>query len=416
MKYFLSIIILISVNESWAQNIGINTTIPPRYPLSFAATSEQKISLWDNGNAQRWTYGMGVVNKELRLCSEIYHMGFGYGSSDVFTEKFRFTNEGYLGINNNNPGFPVDVNGLARMIQKSAAYMPLISFHKKFYTGIRNDSIFGMGVLDQLFPENPTIDGLNINMNTGNVGLKAAFDNNKISTPLTLNNSFTQKISLYPGATGNVGVAVQNSKLMFYGDNPNADVAFGYDQYSTGFAERFAVKPTGALAIVGNTGSPGQAIRSSGSGSQATWSNFPSTTNETLPQQVAASPQTLNIAESSTALVQIPGLTTSYTMAAAGKVKVDYQISTQALTCAFCGDVNGEIVIDTRTGTSPFIAPFNIMQGMRTTLSGKVVLDVPAGTNYIDIYVRRISGPGFSIGSNLPEITNICFMIFERLD
>jgi hypothetical protein len=80
---------------------------------------------------------------------------------------------------------------------------------------------------------------------------------------------------LYPGVTGDVGFGVAGNRLQIYSDNPNADVAIGYDAAGT-FNERFAVKPTGALAVNGNTGNAGQILLSNGGGNAAAWSNKPS--------------------------------------------------------------------------------------------------------------------------------------------
>ena len=83
-----------------------------------------------------------------------------------------------------------------------------------------------------------------------------------------------KKITLYPGATGDVGFVVAGNRLQIYSDNPFADVAFGYDAAGV-FNERFAVKPNGALAVVGNTGNPGQILMSNGAGGAATWTDKP---------------------------------------------------------------------------------------------------------------------------------------------
>jgi len=78
-----------------------------------------------------------------------------------------------------------------------------------------------------------------------------------------------KKITLYPGATGDVGFGVAGNRLQIYADNPNADVALGWDAAGT-FNERFAVKPTGALAVSGNVGGSGQVLVSNG-GAAAQW-------------------------------------------------------------------------------------------------------------------------------------------------
>ncbi len=74
---------------------------------------------------------------------------------------------------------------------------------------------------------------------------------------------------MYPGATGDVGFAIAGNQLQIYADNPNADVAIGYDAAGV-FNERFAVKPSGALAVQGNVGAKGQILTSKANGA-ARW-------------------------------------------------------------------------------------------------------------------------------------------------
>ncbi len=102
----------------------------------------------------------------------------------------------------------------------------------------------------------------------GNVGIGTLSPN----APLGFPPSLGKKITLYPGATGDVGLAVAGNRLQIYSDNPNADVAFGYDAAGT-FNERFAFKPNGAFAVNGNVGNPGEVLQSNGGGSAATWTN-----------------------------------------------------------------------------------------------------------------------------------------------
>jgi hypothetical protein len=120
--------------------------------------------------------------------------------------------------------------------------------------------------------------------NGGNVGIGTTTPNAPLGFPPLLG----KKITLYPGATGDVGMAVQGNLLQIYSDNPNADIAFGYDQGGT-MTERMRIKANGNVGIGttspqknlsvqngmnidqadGNTGSPFNAItfgNSSGEG------------------------------------------------------------------------------------------------------------------------------------------------------
>ena len=62
--------------------------------------------------------------------------------------------------------------------------------------------------------------------NGGNVGIGTTNPNAPLGFPALLG----KKITLYPGATGDVGMAVQGNQLLIYSDNPSASVRLGYDQ------------------------------------------------------------------------------------------------------------------------------------------------------------------------------------------
>ena len=98
--------------------------------------------------------------------------------------------------------------------------------------------------------------------NNGNVGIGIATPN----APLGFPPSLGKKITLYPGITGDVGFGMAGNRLQIYADNPAADVAIGFDAAGT-FNERFAVKPSGAIAVNGNTGALNNVLTSGGGGS-----------------------------------------------------------------------------------------------------------------------------------------------------
>ncbi len=172
-------------------NVGIGTN-SPGFPLNFASTSGDKISLWGQSGPH---YGIGIQGGQLQIHTDIATSDilFGYGSSGAFTERMRIKGNGNVGIGNSAPNAPL-------------AFPPALG----------------------------------------------------------------KKITLYPGTSGDVGFGVAGNRLQIYSDNPNADVAIGYDAAGT-FNERFAVKPNGALAVNGNTGTARQVLTTGGSGAPAQW-------------------------------------------------------------------------------------------------------------------------------------------------
>ncbi len=89
-------------------NIGIGT-FTPGFPLSFAPTTGDKISLWSNSTD---SYGFGIQSTLLQIHSDISaaDIGFGYGSSASFTENMRIKGNGNVGIGTINPGAKLHIS------------------------------------------------------------------------------------------------------------------------------------------------------------------------------------------------------------------------------------------------------------------------------------------------------------------
>ncbi len=136
--------------------------------------------------------------------------------------------------------------------------------------GIITSNGFNYETMDLTF-QNKGIDGyLTEKMkitSDGNVGIGTSTPNAPLSFPPTLG----KKITLYPGQTGDVGFGVAGNRLQIFTDNPNADVAIGYDAAGV-FNEKLAVKANGAIAVNSNMGTAGQVLTSAGPDGQVVWS------------------------------------------------------------------------------------------------------------------------------------------------
>ncbi|HEX8852993.1 MAG TPA: hypothetical protein VF754_05875 [Pyrinomonadaceae bacterium] len=87
---------LVATRIYMAGNVGIGTATPG-FPLTFANTLGDKISLWgQSGNS----YGFGIQDSLLQIHtdSSTADIAFGYGSSGSFTERMRIKANGNVGI------------------------------------------------------------------------------------------------------------------------------------------------------------------------------------------------------------------------------------------------------------------------------------------------------------------------------
>ena len=255
---FKCIALIMFGQVAYAQNVGIGTSTPA-HPLSFSNTIGSKISLYGGAGNH---YGLGIQGGLLQLYSDAAgsNIAFGYGSSASFNERMRIVNSGGNGLQLS--GRMVMSNGTSPL---DPAYGPGIWMYKGDnsgllgFIGVQNNQNLG-------FYGGPAGWGFTYDAVNSRVGI----GNNNPNAPLAFPPILGKKITLYPGATGDVGFGVAGNRLQIYADNPNADVAIGYDAAGV-FNERFAVKPNGALAASSNTGAPLQVLSSNGSGAGAQW-------------------------------------------------------------------------------------------------------------------------------------------------
>jgi hypothetical protein len=219
-------------------NFGI-LNANPRSPLSFQSLVGRKIDMFYQSETAM--YGLGVQAAELQLYTNdnTAHTSIGYGSSEAFTETFRV-----------NSGSTVTVNPIGIIPgAASANYFKLGNSYGGAIKTIFNGIFNGGGSRMSFFTGSSTdINALAERMtisNAGKVGIGLPTPSNPLSFPATLE----KKISLYPGATGDVGLAVSGNELRLYGDNPNAVTTIGYDDFTNGFTEIYKVDPNGITTL-----------------------------------------------------------------------------------------------------------------------------------------------------------------------
>ena len=214
----LFLYLLASTTVVNAQNIGINNP-NPQFPLSFNGNLGDKISLWTDGTPTH--YGFGIQSGLLQVFSktDLDDIGFGYGSSSSFNQRMRIKNSGEYGMELNgrmllrNGTVPLDINYGAGIWLAKADNTDVLGF-----MGIQNNQNMG-------FYGGPAGWGFTYDAVNSRVGIGNPSPNAPLSFPPLLG----KKITLYPGVSGDVGMSVQGNLLQIYSDNPNADIALGYE-------------------------------------------------------------------------------------------------------------------------------------------------------------------------------------------
>lgn len=225
-------------------------------------------------------------------------------------------------------------------------------------------------------PQPWSLNGSNVYYSPGFVGIGTATPNAPLSFPPVL----SKKITLYPGASGDVGFGVAGNRLQIFADHSGADVAVGWDQAGT-FNERFAFKPNGALAVNGNVGAAGQVLQSNGAAVGATWVN-PTHAAYGNFRSVTTSSQVDRLAGAGTAA--IPGATVSFTTTGNAMLVVSYTAVVIGMGCTNCSPSTAELYLFVDGGPA-HADSHGLVQGEWRTSSGTIVVPAIAGTHTVSL-------------------------------
>ncbi len=373
----------VSGDGYFSNRLGIGN-LTPQFPLSLNGNLGDKISLWTDGTPTH--YGMGIQSGLFQIFSKTFFddIAFGYGNSSSFTEAMRVKGNGNVGIGNN-PFFKLDITGRMRIRTgadgeagiwlNNAANTSIQSF-----IGLENDTyagLYGAAGAGWGFGMN-TLNG-NVKM-MGLVGIGTTTPN----APLSFAASLGKKITLYPGVTGDVGMAVQGNLLQIYADNPSADIALGYDQAGV-FTERFRVKANGALMINGNAGTAGQVLKSNGPSSPPVWitpvttfvsSGLSSFTLVNNGDQQTITSVTVTVTQNS--YIEVSGILGIYSGG-----------------CFGCGDASVYLLLNDPSQSYEAIVCANPHVIGVTTLSflHRTIFPLSAGNYVFTLKVKKINGP-----------------------
>jgi hypothetical protein len=231
-------------------NIGIGT-ISPTAPLSFANVTGNKITLW--GDASGGHYGLGIQGSLLQMYSSANNadIAFGYGSSTSFTENMRVKGNGNVGIGTTSPNSKLEVFASGYGIYQNDGTVSVGTYTSATGGWLGTTTNHPLHFFTANSAEKMTLSV------AGNVGIGITAPTSPLSFPDVLG----KKISLYPGATGDAGFGVFGNELRINSDNVNADITFGYDNFTNLFTERMRVKGNGNVGIGTNNPAAKMEIR-----------------------------------------------------------------------------------------------------------------------------------------------------------
>ncbi len=378
--------LLASLFDANAQNVGINNP-NPQFPLSFNGNLGDKVSLWADGTSTH--YGLGIQSGLLQVYAKtnLDNIGFGYGNSNSFNQRMLLRNSGEYGLELNgrmllrNGTFPLDLNYGAGIWLARPDNTNVIGF-----MGVQNNQ--NMGFYGGPAGWGFTYDAVNSRVGIGNTTPNA---------PLSFPASLGKKITLYPGVSGDVGMSVQGNLLQIYSDNPNADIALGYDQAGV-FTERFRVKANGALLINGNAGVAGQVLQSNAAGSPPTWitpTKIFSSTNASF------SPMVNNGDETAISEVTVTVTQSSY-------VEVSGTLAMYSAGCFGCGDATVYLIMNdpSRSGETIIAANPHVISVTTMDFVHRTLFPIPAGTYVFSLKAKKIIGPTVESASNYIGVYN----------
>lgn len=208
--------------------------------IDLASRLGNRIALYGGlGNSNK--YGFGIQSGLLQIFSDAVNtnIAFGYGNSYAFNERARFINQGEIGQS---------LTGRLQLktgTQSAGIWMQNSSNTLNVgFMGMAADNITGF--------YSPSGAGWGLTMNTTNGNVGIGLNGSLASRPLSFPATLGEKILLYPGANGEVGIGVYGNELRLHSDNPNARVTFGTQTNAGVFTENARAERNGVYAFFVN--------------------------------------------------------------------------------------------------------------------------------------------------------------------
>jgi hypothetical protein len=398
-NYKIFFCVMMASQNLFAQNVGIGT-LTPRYPLSFAPVAGQKITLYDDGNAAGNNYGFGIQNGLLQMhtASLFDNIAFGYGKSTSFTERMRLINSGYDGMSLS--GRLLLKNGSTDLVGGGAGVWMYKADNSNLlgFMGTQNNQNVG-------FYGGPAGWGFTYDAINSRVGI----GNNNPGAPLSFGAVSGKKISLYPAAAGDIGMAATSDELQIYSDNYNAKLALGYN-YQGVFYESFSVNG-GQLKVNGTGGAVGEVIRSNGINSSSSWG---SATGEMFTNSNVFNLSTYSVLTSGNNVsYDLPGLDQNITLTKISKVLVSMHVSAGSAYCFACGSTTLRFSLSIDNNFNGVFKKTIVIPN-QTSLdddSGFRLYTLPAGTHNFKMSVTHINGPDSNVYNQMASFDDATKMI-----
>ena len=170
----------------------------------------------------------------------------GNGASGARKNALTILRSGNVGIGVLNPQFVMDIAGRIRLRSANSETTGL------WLSNVSNTALpafIGMAAENVVGFYGSGMPGWGLTMNTTNgnvgIGLNGALANRPLSFPAALG----EKILLYPGVNGEVGIGVYGNELRLHCDNPGSKVSFGTQDNAGVFTELARAQSSGAFAF-----------------------------------------------------------------------------------------------------------------------------------------------------------------------
>jgi hypothetical protein len=205
--------------------------------LDIGSRLGNRIALY-GGLGNTGKYGFGIQSSLLQMYSDAAasNIAFGYGNSYNFFERAKIINQGEIGMT---------LNGRLQLktgTQSAGLWLNnMANTATTAFIGLASDNQVG------LYSPTGAAWGLTMNTTTGNVGI--GLNGAAAAKPLSFPASIGEKILLFPGINGEVGIGVYGNELRLHSDNPGAKVSFGTQDNAGTYTENALAQRNGVYAF-----------------------------------------------------------------------------------------------------------------------------------------------------------------------